>query len=180
MATVNRIHIFGAAGSGSTTLANALVPYGFSHIEVDEAMFEPSDPPFLKRRTEKETLDYLLKQLHQTQKAVISGAMVGFGDGIKSTIDLFVFLHIPVQVRIERIKERERKRFGSRVEMGGDMYQMHMDFLAWVKAYESGDETVRSLAQHKKWLQDVSKPIIEITEVQPLDEIVERILPYLR
>lgn len=180
MALVNRIHIFGAAGSGSTTLANALVPYGFTHIEVDDAMFEPSDPPFLKRRTEKETLNYLQNELQQTQKSVISGAMVGFGDVLKPTIDLFVFLHIPVEVRIMRIQEREKKRFGTRVEPGGDMYQMHMDFLAWVKAYESGDETVRSLAQHKKWLKQVDKPIIEISEVLPVNQLVERILPYLR
>ena len=176
---IKRILIFGAAGSGSTTLAEALKPYGYAHVEVDEAIFELTDPPFLKRRTEQEARAYLETQVSKHEYVVISGAMVGFGDSLKSSIDLFIFLHIPTEERITRIKQRELSRFGSRVLPGGDMYQMHMDFLAWVKAYETGDDTVRSLAQHRKWLSNVQKPVIEITTVLSVEAIIEKIIPFL-
>jgi hypothetical protein len=32
-------------------------------------------------------------------------------------------------VRIERLMEREKKHFGSRIELGGDMYQNHVEFI---------------------------------------------------
>ncbi|MDP2425514.1 MAG: AAA family ATPase [Candidatus Izemoplasmatales bacterium] len=181
MSDIKRIHIFGAAGSGSSTLARAISEeYHYHHIEVDDAMFEPSDPPFLKRRTEKETRDILIKELKSHEYSVLSGAIVGFGDCLKDSMDLFIFIHIPVEIRIERIKQREIRRFGSRVLVGGDMYQQHMDFLAWVKAYETGDETVRSLVQHRNWLLDVLKPVIEIDSVKTIKELMEEIRPYVK
>jgi hypothetical protein len=51
-------------------------------------------------------------------------------------------------VRIERLMEREKKHFGSRIELGGDMYQNHVEFIEWAAAYDTGDIDMRSKAKH--------------------------------
>jgi adenylate kinase family enzyme len=174
------ILIFGAAGSGSTTVARAIAcQYGYHHIEVDEALFEPSDPPFLVRRTDAETLAIVTKQMVAHELCVISGSIIGWGESFKSQIDLIVFLHLPVDIRIDRIRRREEKRFGSRVAIGGDMYLQHLAFLDWVRAYETGAANVRSLNQHRAWLSDFTKPIVTITDPLSVDEILNRIKGYL-
>ncbi|MCK7484353.1 MAG: hypothetical protein MZU97_01450 [Bacillus subtilis] len=47
-----KVLVFGAAGSGSSTIAKAIAHlYGHHWIEVDEALFMPTDPPFSVRRS---------------------------------------------------------------------------------------------------------------------------------
>jgi hypothetical protein len=44
----NRIHIFGASGSGTTTLGAAIADrYGYAHLDVDQYFWMPTDPPFI-------------------------------------------------------------------------------------------------------------------------------------
>jgi len=174
-----RIHVFGASGSGATTLAKALsVNYHFQFIDTDDIFWEPTDPPFTKKRATHDSFCKLKSLLDQNKRAVVSGAFVGWGDNLKPLFDLFVFMHIPIEIRLERIKLRERHRFGDRVLPGGDLYQQHLDFLDWVSQYESGDLNMRSKAQHEAWLKDVKVPIIRITEAMPLSAMLELIRPY--
>lgn len=54
-------------------------------------------------------------------------------------------------VRIKRLKEREKRHFGSRIEMGGDMYENHVKFIEWAAAYDTGDIHMRSKSKHDQW-----------------------------
>ncbi|WP_459476853.1 P-loop NTPase family protein [Clostridium saccharoperbutylacetonicum] len=54
-------------------------------------------------------------------------------------------------IRIERLKEREKKHFGSCIEIGGDMYQNHIEFIEWATAYDTGDINMRSKLKHDQW-----------------------------
>lgn len=60
-------------------------------------------------------------------------------------------LVIDTDTRIERIRLREKEEFGARIEPGGDMYQNHLEFLAWAGAYDTGDIHMRSRAKHDEW-----------------------------
>ncbi len=167
------IHIFGASGSGATTLAKAVrTRFGYRFIDVDDAMWEPTDPPFTVRRPDVEIRRRIAAELAQSERSVISGAIVGWGDVFIPSIDLAVYLHLPEELRIERINQRERARFGSRVEPGGDLYRQHLDFLAWARSYDSDDPTRRSRAQHEKWLSGLRCPILRIDTPLSLDELV--------
>lgn len=174
------IHIFGSSGSGSTTLARAISQeYGYHFIDTDDAIWEETDPPFNIRKSDKEALNYLKKELSKYPKSVISGAFVGWGDEIKNQVDLFVYMHLPLDIRLERIKTREKNRFQTRVEPGGDLYLQHLDFLNWVSLYEELDESKRSQKQHHAWLKSVLKPVIEIYEEKSIEELIAILGPYL-
>ncbi|MGD9909656.1 MAG: AAA family ATPase [Candidatus Izemoplasmatales bacterium] len=174
------IHIFGSSGSGSTTLARAISQaYHYHFIDTDDAIWEETDPPFNIRKTDDEALNYLKSELNQYPKSVISGAFVGWGEEIKKQVDLFVYMHLPLDIRLERIKKREKNRFHDRVEPGGDLYLQHLDFLNWVSLYEELDESKRSQKQHHAWLQSVQQPVIEIYEEKSIEELLEILGPYL-
>lgn len=174
------IHIFGASGSGTTTLAKAISKqFGFHFIDTDDAIWEKTDPPFSKRKSRAKSREYVEKQLDRHEHSVISGAFVGWGDCFKERVDLFVYLHLPLPVRLERIQKREYNRFGSRILPGGDLYQQHTDFLDWVSQYEQAGKDVRGQKQHEAWLEDVSVPVIRITDVLTIEELLKIVSPYI-
>lgn len=91
------------------------------------------------------------KDIFESDKVVISGSLVGWGDDLIPYFTLAVRVITDNNVRIERLMEREKKNFASRIEIGGDMYQNHMEFIEWAAVYDTGDINMRSKAEHDKW-----------------------------
>ena len=54
-------------------------------------------------------------------------------------------------IRIDRLKRRERERFGNRIDLGGDMYENHREFIDWAASYDRGGLDMRSKAKHDEW-----------------------------
>jgi adenylate kinase family enzyme len=175
-----KIHVFGASGSGATTLAKAICAnHGYHFTDIDDIFWEKTDPPFTKKRPKEQAFKQLQDQLTNHDNVVVSGAFVGWADSLKPLFDLFVFMHLPLETRLERIKKREFHRFKERVLPGGDLYQQHLDFLDWVSRYETGDINMRSKVQHETWLKDVSAPIIRVTKPLAMSEMLDLLKPYL-
>lgn len=79
---------------------------------------------------------------------IISGSLVDRGDELIPLFTLFIRLNTATDIRIERLKRREYEHFGSRIEIGGDMFEDHQKFLAWAAAYNCGDINMRGKAKH--------------------------------
>lgn len=60
-----------------------------------------------------------------------SGSLVGWGDGLIPLLTMAVRLVTDTDIRISRLKERERQKFGERIETGGDMHQHYAVFIEW-------------------------------------------------
>lgn len=181
MGEVRLIHVFGSSGSGSTTLARAIAEtHGFHHIDTDEALWLPTDPPFTQRRSPEEAKALILRQLEGNEKNVISGEFMGWGDFLRGKIDLYVYMNLPVEIRIERVKNREIRRFGSRVLPGGDMHQAHLEFLDWVRSYESDSFSHRSRVAHLQRIATLEKPVVRIERPLTIPEMLLEIEPYLK
>ncbi len=174
------INIFGSSGSGSTTLAKEIASkYDYYHIDVDDMLWEKTDPPFTIRRSDLEARKCIVNELKNKERVVISGSLVGFGDDIKEKINLFVFINLDIETRIKRIEKRERERFGERVRPGGDLYQKHLDFLEWVSNYETNPEYIRSRKQHLLWLEGVKCPVLKVTEELSINELMALVKPFV-
>jgi len=62
-----------------------------------------------------------------------------------------------------RIIERERQRFGAdAIAPGGAMHQHHKAFIEWATAYDTADETMRSLRLHERWMSTLPCKCIRI------------------
>lgn len=146
------IHIYGASGSGTTTLAKYIsekLDYAF--MDTDDYFWKPTNPPYKEKRDISERLELMKKDIVKSDKVIISGSLVDWGDELVPLFTLVIRLHTATDIRIERLKKREYEHFGSRIEIGGDMYDDHQEFLAWAAAYDRGDTNMRSKAKHDEW-----------------------------
>ena len=91
------------------------------------------------------------KDILHSDKVVISGSLVDWGDDLIPYFTLAVRVVTDKNIRIERLKEREKKHFGSHIEIGGDMYQNHVESIEWAAAYDAGDIDMRSKLKHDQW-----------------------------
>jgi hypothetical protein len=91
---------------------------------------------------------------------VLSGSLCGWGDVAIPLFELVVFLWVPQHRRLERLRQRERERYGERILPGGDMYEQSQAFLAWAASYDDGDLNIRSRRLHEQWLGTLPGPIL--------------------
>lgn len=148
----NVIHIFGASGSGTTTLGKKISEdLGCRFMDADDYFWLPSDPKYTAKRGIRERIDLITKDIEAVNQAVLSGSLAGWGDILIPFFRLAVRLEVPTDIRIQRLEQREHSAFGARIQPGGDMYPHHLEFIRWAKAYDDGDIHMRSRARHDEW-----------------------------
>lgn len=148
----NVIHIFGASGSGTTTLGKKICDeLGYTLMDTDDYFWMPTEPKFTLKRLREERLQLMLSDMNSAENVVISGSVTDWGDSLIPYFTLAIRISIDPSVRVARLIQREKKRFGSRIEPGGDMYQQHLEFIEWAKSYDTGGPHMRSKANHDEW-----------------------------
>lgn len=174
------IHIYGASGSGTSTLGRRLAEeLGCRFMDTDDYFWEPTDPKFTVKREASERLKLMWADIEAADSAVISGALTGWGDALIPYFTLVVRVITPTQLRIERLRAREYARFGERIRPGGDMYEQHLAFLEWAAQYDTGDESMRSKANHDLWQRKLTCRQIVIDGAAELEEKLGRIIEEL-
>ena len=149
-----KIHIFGASGSGVTTLGQALskelrVPY----FDTDDYYWKKTDPPFMEKVNIPDRQANMLRDTSPHSSWVIGGSLISWGDFIKDSFDMVVFLHVPQEIRIDRLKEREYQRYGEVIFKDPNRNQQYREFMDWVAKYENDDFEGRSRKNHLSWLE---------------------------
>jgi adenylate kinase family enzyme len=169
------IHILGASGSGTTTIAKALRDeLGYAHFDSDDYFWIPTEPPFTTKRPVDERVELLKNDVEKADKWILSGSNCGWGDFLMDSYDLVIFLYVPVDTRMKRLVRREMQRYPiERISLGGDMYGSHKAFIEWAAAYETGGMEMRSLALHNEWLKQLKCPVIRIEGEQTTEERIE-------
>jgi adenylate kinase family enzyme len=139
-----RVLITGASGSGTTTLGQVLAKHlGWAFFDADDYYWEPSDPPFKKKRAPAMRVSMLIADLDAALNgAVVSGSIMNWGLELEDSFSLIVFLTVPAPIRAERLRARELERFG----------RIDPEFLDWAAQYDEGYMAGRSLSKHERWL----------------------------
>ncbi|AHG20545.1 hypothetical protein Z042_13605 [Chania multitudinisentens RB-25] len=180
MSPINKIHIMGASGSGTTSIAARLGNItGYQHIDTDDIYWQDTTPPFSVARECPERQRRLLSALTANRQWVLSGSLCGWGDRFIPFFDLVVYVHVQNDIRIERIKKREWARYGEAIAPGGEYNEKFQHFITWASAYETSTTVSRNAFKHKIWLQSVKCPVIEITNHAECDDAVKAIMAYL-
>ncbi len=174
------IHIFGASGSGTSTLGRALAEKtGFRFMDTDDYYWLPAEPMYTLKRPIPERLALMVRDLDECSDAVLSGSLAGWGDPLIPRFTLAVRLNTPTPVRMERLQQREYARYGRRILPGGDLYEQSQAFLAWAAQYDDGLPPLRSRALHDLWQQKLSCPLLTLDGTLPLDELVQAVMETL-
>jgi len=149
------IVVYGANGSGKTTLGYELARLlGFKHIDHEDYAFEESATPYAIERSHDACIALMLSDIEKHRSFVLSAVTGDFGDMIPQYYELAVYIEAPLELRVERVKQRNLKRFGERVLMGGDMYEQQQGFISFVAS--------RTLDRIEKWSETLTCPILRI------------------
>lgn len=166
-----KILIMGASGSGTSTLGAALgKTLGARVVDADDAYWLPTRDPFTEKRDPEERLQLMLTHLQGDGPLVVSGSIVGWGSPLEDAFDAIVFLYVPADIRVERLRVRELERLGKQDEA----------FLEWAAQYDSGPPVGRSLKKHQDWLEQRTGPILRVVGALPADQVLETVLAWLR
>jgi adenylate kinase family enzyme len=175
-----RIHILGASGSGATTLGAALAQrLGVPQLDADSIYWRPTDPPFTEARPIPERLALLHASLPSAGGWVFSGSSLGWANPAEPLYELIVYLRLDPAIRMERLRRRERLRYGRRIEPAGDMAEAHRAFFVWAAAYDTAGLEQRSQTAHEAWLAGQTIPVIRLDSAEPTPHLVRSVLQAL-
>lgn len=180
LVTAHRINVLGASGSGATTVGRALASaLSLPCFDCDDYFHAPSDPPFTAPRAPDERHALIVSDLGPTESWVLAGGVAGWTPYPKLDFTLVVFLWIPAEIRIERLRRREQERFGARIQAGGDMNELHEEFIAWASRYDAGDVEGKTRARHEAWLAAQSCPVVAFHGAFPAERITDAVVALL-
>lgn len=155
------IHIYGASGSGTSTLGRFISDkLGYFFMDTDDYFWEPTNPPYTTKRKSSERIEMMREDIDRNDNVVIAGSLVDWGDEFISVFTLAIRVETDTMIRLERLIKREREHFGSRIDIGGDMYEHNLEFMNWASSYDEGGLDMRSRAKHDDWQKQLKCPLI--------------------
>ena len=159
------ICVCGLNGSGKTTLTSALAKeLNFKHMDIEQYYFTSTGNPYASSRTREEVERLLLADIEQNPCFVFSAVNGDMIPEINKNYSLVVYLDVPLDMRMKRIRQRAIAKFGNRVLLGGDMYEQEEKFFAYVEK--------RTPEKIENWLKTISHKVIRLDGTKPIQENV--------
>ena len=149
------IIVFGANGSGKTTIGRELARIlNFKHMDHEDYCFKESKIPYADAYSREECVNFMMADIEKHGAFVLSACIGDFGGEISQFYKLAAYISAPLELRMERIKQREYDRFGDRVRKGGDMYEQTLKFHHFVAS--------RPLSNMDQWAKTLACPVINV------------------
>ena len=177
-----RIHVTGASGSGVSTLGAELARrLGCAQLDTDDFYWLPTDPPYRQSRPVADRLALVAAAMDAAPAGwVLSGSLDGWGDPLIPRFERVVFLAAPTELRLARLAERERRRYGAAIAPGGALADHHLDFMAYAGAYDTGvftsTLTGRHRARHEAWLARLPCPLLRLDGAGPAEALADAVI----
>ena len=171
-----KILIFGASGSGTTTLGKELGKcLGFTHVDVDDYYWKRTEPPFqekipLLQRNKKLSTDF-----YTQEDIVLSGSMVSWGKEWETAFHLAIFIRLENSLRMKRLQKREEERYGEKLRTSSKVKRNSTAFLEWANQYENPYFEGRSLRVHEQWMELLNCDVLKVNGETKLHIIVNQV-----
>lgn len=176
------LHIFGASGSGTTTLGAALArQLGWLHLESDDFYWRQTAQPFSEVVAPDERVQAMQQRLQGVHDWIISGgSLMTWGRALQQEFTHVVFLRLDNAIRMQRLHQRERDRFGEALDKDPERRRISTNFLDWAAGYEAGDDTQRSLRRHQRWIAELACPVLQLDTLEPLDGLLQSVRKFIQ
>ncbi|MBE1282039.1 MAG: hypothetical protein GJ676_01890 [Rhodobacteraceae bacterium] len=176
----HRIHIFGASGSGTSTLGRALAgSLASQHFDSDDFYWLPTDPPFTDKRRVADRVNLMEQVFLPRRDWVLSGSLDSWSDGIAHRFTLAVFVELETKERLTRLEAREERRLGGWASATPGERAAVKGFLDWAAGYDTGVFAGRSRDRHLHWMQGLACPVMHLNAAAPVEDLVSQILQEL-
>lgn len=175
---IRKIHIMGASGVGTSTLGQELskvLPH--VHLDSDDYFWEHK---YTKQSEISARLARLTRDLTHKEPWILSGAVCGWGDELRPLFDMVIFLWLPQEIRLDRLRVREYERYGDDILPGRSKYEAYQTFMEWAALYDTAGVEVRSKVLHEEWMSALKCPIVRIEGDLSVRERVEVVLNYIK
>jgi hypothetical protein len=151
------------------------------HLDTDDFYWLPTDPPYREVRARPERLRMIAEAMSSADSGwVLSGSLDGWGDPLIPCFEQVVFLSAPTDIRLSRLRARERQRYGGAIAPGGSLEQNHRDFLAFAEGYDTGVFTGplagRHRARHEAWLGSLPCLVLRLDGAESTESLVRAVL----
>lgn len=174
-----RVLISGGPGSGCTTTAAAVgAALDLPVFDSDSFFHKPTDPPYQEQYSPEERRDLLTHALAGREAWIVSGSVATWEmRDLASTHG--IFLETPCGERLARLEQRQRARFGPRIDPGGDMEEEHLSFMKWASAYEERTGVGRNATADRAFLEAACGHFTAITGTAPFQQVVAAVVGFL-
>lgn len=173
----------GAPGAGTTTLGKALAEQlGYAHFDTDDVYWFTEDAlPYRRKRNPDHRRQLLAERLASAPNWVLTGSLCGWGDAFAPQFDLAIWLWLPAEVRIPRIEQRERQRYGdARLDPGGDLHGVFEKFKVWAAACDEPGGGMRGRDFELDWLAQLDCPVIKLETDLLVEKHLENLLAQIK
>lgn len=164
----HKIIICGGNGAGKSTLGKALADKtGWIFKDIEDYYFPKTDPDYLYsvQRTEEEVVSLLNEDLKHNDNIILASVRGNYSEETEKMFTCAVYINVPKEIRLQRIRQRSYDKFGERIFKDGDLYEREEAFFELVK--KRSDKTVTD------WLETMDIPIIEVDGTSSTDENAE-------
>lgn len=176
-----KILIFGASGSGTTTLGKELAKTtGFMHLDADDYYWNSTPTPFQEKIPLTERNQMLTKDFEKHKNVILTGSMVSWGGQWERAFVMVIFIYLNPKVRIDRLKKRELERYGDKLLTDEQVQRNSDEFIQWAKKYDDPNFTGRSLKVHNDWIKKLSCPVFRIDGEMDLNTKIEKVVHELK
>ena len=186
------IAIFGLNGAGKSTLTHALAKEtGYYEIDVEDYYFpkqresrkqaleqaevidtgSAEEVPYSNSKSKAEVQAAILKEIKAHPNFILAGVNLNWCEEILLNIEIAFWVKVPLELRLERIQQREEKRFGARTLAGGDMYEQQKEFRKVVAGREE-----KSL---EECVQKLKCPVVILDGTLPIEDNFKKIVTHL-
>lgn len=169
------IVVCGLNGSGKSTLGKALAEkIGFHFIDNEALFFPQTDAKYLySAPRSREEADIIFDNEIKSHDNFVFAAVKGnYGKEILPIYHYAILIEVPKNIRMQRIKERSLQKFGSRMMVGGDLYEHEQAFFDMVNA--------RDEHYVEDWVQTLYCPIIRVNGTRAIHDNLAFILEKIK
>ena len=162
------ILICGLNGCGKSTLGRMLADrLSYTFIDNEDLYFPKTDNvyQFADPRSKEEVIKLLEKKVEADKRFVFAAVKGDYGDKLLNALDLVIYIEVPKEIRLERVRQRSVDKFGARVMPRGDLFRKENN---WYALVESRPEDYTS-----KWLERIYCPVIKLDGTKSPEENLE-------
>jgi len=140
----------------------------------------PTTPPYRQMRDVAERLRLMREVFLGRVDWLLSGSLDDWGAPIVPFFDLVVFLVVPTEGRLKRLRDREARHFGAEVVApGGWRHGETEEFIEWAAHYDDGTREGKNLSRHQAWLETLSCLVMRLDGTRAIHELVGEIVAAL-
>lgn len=168
------IMVCGLNGSGKSTLGKALAQaLGYHFIDNEDLFFPKTDPNYLfaSPRSREEAIQRLQADVLARPRFVFAAVRGDYGEIVPSLYRCVLWVDVPKEIRLQRVKHRSFEKFGIRMLPGGDLYEQESAFFSMVSG--------RTEQYVTQWIETVRCPVLRVDGTKPVSENVSLIRRWL-